>query len=143
MATLHLGVLVIPYGGSKKSGTTTGDVAEYLEKKYELMERYWALKGDKHGRQIAAGIARAIEANMSGLKADPYGKAMGQIENGFKDFISSRLVERVGIRGVPTEAALKGVSHRKAHPYAKDNPRRPSFRDTGLYQSSFKAWVES
>lgn len=142
MATLHLGVLVIPYGGKSK-GTTTGDVAEFLEARYHLMETYWRLKGDKHAKQIANGIARAIEANIVGLKADPYGKAMGQIENGFKDFISARTVERVGILGVPTEAALKGVSHRKAHPYAKVNPRRPSFRDTGLYQSSFKAWVES
>lgn len=134
---------MIPYGGSKRGGTTTGDVAEFLEARYGLMGRYWELNGGKHGKQIAAGIARAIEANLKGLKADPYGKAMGQIENGFKDFISGRLVERVGIQGVPTEAAIKGVNHRKAHPYAKDNPRRPSFRDTGLYQSSFKAWVET
>lgn len=141
MTKLHLGVLVIPY--STKGGTTTGDVARFLEDRYGILETYWKRNATKHAGQIAQGVARAIEANVRGLKADPYGKAMGQIENGMKDFISSRAVERVGIPGVPTEAALKGVSHRKAHPYAKGNPRRPSFRDTGLYQSSLKAWVET
>jgi hypothetical protein len=39
-------------------------------------------------------------------------------------------------------AATAGVNHRKKKPYAKANPARPAFVDTGLYQSAFRAWVE-
>ena len=46
------------------------------------------------------------------------------------------------ISGVPTLASLKGVSHVRSHPYAKANPQRPSFVDTGMYRDSFRAWVE-
>jgi hypothetical protein len=51
-------------------------------------------------------------------------------------------IESMGLRGVPTKAALKGINHRLRHPYRKSNPRRPSFVDTGLYVASFRAWME-
>jgi hypothetical protein len=79
---------------------------------------------------------------MMGQRVDPWARGMGKIEQRFRDFISLREVERVGIPGVPTKAALRGISHRLLHPYARSNQRRPSFRDTGLYMNSFRAWVD-
>jgi len=49
-------------------------------------------------------------------------------------------VEKLGIPGVPTKAALRGVNHRLKHPYRRRGAR-PSFVDTSLYMSSFKAWA--
>jgi len=48
-------------------------------------------------------------------------------------------METLGYPGVPTRAALMGVNSRLKKRRGK---RRPSFRDTGLYQASFMAWVD-
>ena len=94
---------------------------------------------------------RAAVAALSALRNDGpghlfvavrRGAGASRVEEMFKDFISSGEAERVGVAGAPTAAALRGVNHRLLHPYAKANPRRVSFRDTGLFQSSFKAWVD-
>ena len=67
-------------------------------------------------------------------------EAGGDIETLFHKFISNQ--EMDGMQpGVPTKAALAGVNHRLAHPYAKANPARPSFRDTGMYLQSFRSWM--
>jgi len=50
-------------------------------------------------------------------------------------------MDQLGYPGIPTGAAEAGVNHRLLHPYAKDNPERPSFIDTGQYQADFKSWV--
>ena len=63
------------------------------------------------------------------------------IETRFRHFLSQKEMDSLGVPGVPTKAALAGVSHRFKHPYAKRAPR-PSFIDTGLYEASFRAWVE-
>jgi len=92
---------------------------------------------------MEGGVLRAVELVMMGRRgADPYARAMSDLQHRFRRFISSREVERVGIPGVPTQAALRGVNHRLKHPYRKSNPRRPSFRDTGLYEASFRAWID-
>lgn len=95
------------------------------------------------------------------------GDATQEIEDSFRIFIDQKELDFV-MPGVPTFASTGGeisvteysvdkagnpkvrtvrrqrgaVNHRLKHPYAKDNPPRPSFRDTGLYQASFRAWVE-
>jgi hypothetical protein len=58
----------------------------------------------------------------------------------FQNFIREREMDGV-IPGVPTMASWRGVNHNLSHPYARRNPIRPSFIDTGLYLGSFKAWV--
>jgi hypothetical protein len=58
----------------------------------------------------------------------------------FNEFIDRRGMD--GMPGVPTDAARLGINHRLKHPYAKANPERPSFKDTGTYMQSFTAWVE-
>lgn len=142
MSTLHLGVLVHPYEKYSK-GQTTGDVAEILEDKYGIMQTWWNLHGQEVADKMADGVQAATDALMENRPRleNPFNAAMDYAENSFKTFLSSMEAERSGIPGTPTKAALKGVSHRKAHPYRKANPRRPSFIDSGLYEASFKAWL--
>lgn len=142
--TLHLGVLDIAYRvrSKKISSITTGDVAQILEDKYGIFAAYWRVHGNDGAKAIEQSLEGAMEALLMGRAVDPWGSAMQKIQSGFRDFISSREVERVGIPGTPTAAALAGVNHRLAHPYRKSNPRRPSFRDTGLYMASARMWVD-
>ena len=138
---LHLGVLVQTYQKSK--GITTGNVAEILEAEYGIMGAFFK----KHGQQTADDMAGNLADFIGGVSnpgaqgANVFNGAMAKTETRFKRFLSSKEAERVGIPGTPTAAALRGISHRKAHPYRKSNSRRPSFIDSGLYQASMKAWI--
>lgn len=167
---LHLGVTEIPYsanvqkaprrvavrtvrGGKPQAisaapsgGETTGDVAEILEAKYHIMEIFVEeLGADQIATAIEHSMAGAIETMISGYGHNSgasllTAEAVGEIEDAFRIFLSQG--EMDGIQpGVPTKAALAGVSHRFAHPYAK-RPARPSFIDTGTYQASFKVWMD-
>lgn len=160
MAILRLGVLDIPYtaastggsadkdvkkfveqgGGSK--GVTTGDVAEFLEEKYHVMETFADRNEDEIADEWAEHLADAMADVAAGAplsSVDP-GLVLGsEVGTMFREFIDSRAMD--GADGVPTDAARRGVNHRLKHPYAKDNPERPSFRDTGLYEASFVAQV--
>lgn len=142
--TLHLGVLVQPYRAAGKNGgaLTTGDVAEFLEAKYGVMGAFWRVKRDIITGAIAKSLEGATESLLMGHRVDPWGYATQLIQREFREFISSKEAERVGIPGTPTKAALRGVNHRLKRPYRKRNPRRPSFRDTGLYMNSARAWID-
>ncbi len=138
---LHLGVLDVPYSDGK---ATTGDVATILEEKYHVMETF----ADKFGHDViaaafAASARTAVEDMFSGAPGDLSLTldATEGIEAAFRDFIDMKLFDGI-IPGVPTQASLKGVNHRLKRPYAKDNPIRPSFKDTGLYEASMKAWTD-
>ena len=140
--TLNLGVMVIPYRNAtdKAESVTTGDVAQWLERRYRIMEVFVRVHHKVIENALAGSVEGALEALIMKRRIKPFARGTAVIETRFKRFISSREVERVGIPGTPTHAALMGFSHRRKHPYAR-GPRRPSFRDTGLYMSSFKAWV--
>jgi hypothetical protein len=142
--TLHLGVLVQPYRSStaKAGSLTTVDVAEILEAKYGVMEAFYRVHKDVVMGAVARSMEGALESLLMGRRVDTWGSATQLIQSEFRRFISSREAEKVGIPGTPTKAALRGVNHRLKHPYAKRNARRPSFRDTGLYMASFRAWVD-
>lgn len=162
MPILHLGVIDIPYAYEKevvgKKGKvlkkkkkvvhsqTTGDVAEILEDKYHIMELFFE-EHEAHNL-ITGAIEEALKGSLESMAMgappteNPFAAATQAIDEAFKRFITEGAVERLGIPGTPTEAALKGVSHRKAHPYAKANARRPSFVDTGLYVDSFISWID-
>lgn len=159
MTTLHLGVIDIPYAYDQeqvgKTGktlkrkrrvtlsVTTGDVAEILEDKYHVMEIFYE---DRHAEivgYIEEGLKASLEDLLAGAppRSDPFIGGCARIDDRFKQFLANKEMEALGYPGVPTQAALKGVNHRKAHPYAR-RPPRPSFIDTGLYQGSFKSWVD-
>jgi hypothetical protein len=163
--TLHLGVIDVPYANEARtkvaqakkgkrnkpiktatfSGTqTTGDVASILEDKYGIMDTFAFVRLPDIAKSLEESLAGELETLLMGgaTSGSPFKSAESAIETMFKDFLSKGQVENVGIAGVPTQAAKDGVNHRLKHPYAKGNPRRESFIDTGLYAASFKAWVE-
>jgi hypothetical protein len=163
---LHLGIVDVPYANraedkkvpqAKKgkankpieqktaSGMqTTGDVAEILEKKYDIMQTFADAKLPQIAEELEDSIAGELESLIMGGRpsGNPFQKAESAIGTMFKNFILTQEVEGANISGVPTQAALDGVNHRLKHPYAKKNSRRPSFIDTGMYVSHFQAWIE-
>lgn len=141
--TLNLGVMVIPYrtANAKVGAVTTGDVAQWLEHRYGIMEVYVRVRGRVIENAVAGSVEGALEALIMGRRVSPFARGMSAIETDFKRWISSGAAER-DVPGAPTKAALRGVSHRLAHPFAKANPRRVSFRDSGTYLGSFAAWTQ-
>lgn len=150
MPVLHLGVADVPYSDapqpdkSSKTATpneTTGDVAERLEDKYHIMQIFY--------EQHKADIAKALEGSLAGalenlLMGGPsnvaaFGAATSQIETLFKKFLTDKEMDSLGFPGIPTKASLLGISHRFK---GKRGPPRPSFIDTGLYETSFKSWMD-
>lgn len=165
MMTLHLGVVDIPYSGkvaattadhfaalqrgkpltksSARGSLTTFDVATILEARYGIMQHFFNRYRDQIFGALHNSIEGKLETAIMGGKLSPGSTEpqLTKVETMFHEFISQRIVEQVGIKGVPTQAALDGVNHRLKHPYASTNPRRPSFRDTGLFMNNFAAWV--
>jgi len=139
--TLHLGVIDVPY--AEENGITTGDVADILEAKYHPMEIFYELHKQEIADDITNGVQNALEALMMGAPDQGLTGAVNagttNINEKFKDFLANGEMESLGYPGVPTQAALDGVNHRLKK---KSGPRRPSFIDTGLYQSSFTSWVD-
>lgn len=147
MTTLHLGVIDQPYA----DGATTGDVAEILEDKYHVMEVFFESRINDVTDALEKSIQGALDALDMGAPVeniDPFGSATADIEAAFRHFLDSKEIESLGIPGVPTQAALDGVSHRFKNPRYKKTKGgkkvkrapRPSFIDTGLYEASMKAW---
>jgi hypothetical protein len=159
--TLSLGVVDQPYAGAhfinemnkrrKKgkafqkntasSAVTTFDVAKILESKYGIMQAFYNTYEKQIGDAICNSLVGATESLMMRQVVDPFGSGTQFIDQQFRDFISSKKAEQVGIPGTPTGAALAGVNHRLARPYRMRNPRRPSFLDTGLYMASFRSTI--
>jgi len=149
--TLHLGVVDLPYSArartkaaAGRAGTkTTGDVAGWLEDRYHPMEVFWNEKTEEIVGDLEDALQGSIETMLMGGPPSlaPFGSGISKVEDRFRAFITSKDIEKVGIPGVPTQAALRGVSHRFKRPYARRSAR-PSFVDTGLYVASFKAWID-
>ena len=136
---LHLGVIDVPYS----SRQTTGDVAEILEARYGIMEKFVEL----HQDDVAAAVDEAVRGKLENLlMGGPSGDLLfaegdlSEVEELFREMLDKEELNGV-VPGVPTAASLKGVNHRLRRPYVKRGPR-PSFIDTGLYQASMRAWVE-
>lgn len=148
--TLHFGVIDVPYSARartpaavRRAGTkTTGDVAGWLEDRYHPMEVFFEEKTDEIIGDLEDTLQGAIESMLLGAPPQlaPFGSGIAKVEDRFKQFVTTQEIEKVGIAGVPTQAARRGVSHRFKRPY-KRRPPRPSFVDTGLYVASFKAWI--
>ena len=140
MPKLHLGVVDLPYQDGKAS---TGDVAQILEAKYQVMGTFF----QRHETEIAAALEQSIGDSLADILAGaPIGgnsmaAAMSDIKTMFNRFIDSKEMDALGIPGVPTKASLMGVNHRMKKPNAKRGPR-PSFRDTGAYEGAFVSWSE-
>lgn len=142
MTRLNFGVADIPY--QRKGGETTGQVALKLERRYRIMQRFAYAKDkiirEQLGQAVADGFDRLVSSGR--LPPDIFADACSEIENEFRLFLDLRELDGAGDPGIPTLASLRGVNHRLAKPYAKTNPPRASFIDTGQMQASFKVWVE-
>jgi hypothetical protein len=150
MPVLHLGVTDLPYVQSPSrrqrktnaSTVTTGDVAGWLENRYHVMEVF----SQEHMPDIAGDLENSLQGSLESLllgappSLDPFGGATSKIEDRFRQFLSLGEMEKLGYPGVPTKASLKGVNNRMKN--NQGTPGRPSFRDTGLYEASFQAWVD-
>lgn len=170
---LNLGVLDVAYSDANGSGeTSTGDVAEILEKNYHVMQKFFESRQDKIAQWLADDMANSIEmlANgsgpistasrkssaqhvLAGVKRTAGGVQSGsltygadqKIEAEFRAFIFSGEMQTAMSAaggGRLSAAADAGVNHRKKKAYAKSNKARPAFVDTGLYVSAFRAWTE-
>lgn len=144
-ATLELGVLDIAYThdeNGKSKGTTTGDVAEILERNYHVMGTFYELKKEKIAGFVADAMANALTDLANGRAVtSPMHDANQRIEALFRDFLDADEMNTLAKRltgGNISEAAARGVSHRRKQPY-KQRPQRPAFVDTGLYRASFRA----
>jgi hypothetical protein len=124
-------------------GKTTGEVAKDLESRYGIMGAFWEMEQDYIMSLIEKSISQSIEdMAASGEPSSPISQdVLEKIEARFKRNLSMKRYDGQ-LPGVPTTAALQGVSHLFRHSYAK-RPSRPSFIDTGMFQASFKAWIEN
>jgi hypothetical protein len=141
MPTLHLGVTDVPYN---RGGKTTGDIALILEARYALMQSFVEMHAPVINHVVENSLQGAIETMLmggpSGAATAGLATATSEIEDLFKDALTMQSYD-FKLPGVPTNAAQRGVNHRFKRAYAMHDPR-PSFIDTGLYQSSFRAWVD-
>lgn len=142
MTTLHLGVIELPHPGGEKSGLTTGDLAEILESKYGLYSVFLDANLEKIEEQIAESLQGAIDNMLAGAPApeNPFAGAEQGVARDFINYLDTSEIEKIGVRGTPTAAALAGVNHRlKLH----NGARRPSFIDTGTLRAATSAWIDA
>lgn len=136
---LHLGVTDIPYDYGD-TAATTHEVAALLEEKYQLFTHFYQL----HEREILAELSQVIAEQVD--NSIRFGAPMADhlelsgASQLFSDFLNLREMEGLGVEGVPTGAAVKGVNSRKKG--KKGIPGRPSFIDGGLLLSSLRVWVD-
>lgn len=134
---LRLGVLDIP----EPQGNTTFGVGKILEDKYGLFSAFVENNDQFIADAIADDAAASLETFLlSGqLPDEMLPEASGKISQRMKEFLSLQEVEKLGLPGVPTKAALQGRSIRFKQ---KRGPRRPSFIDSGVLEASLKAWID-
>ena len=141
MTTLHLGVLDVAYtSGTGKGAVTTGDVATFIESDYHVMRTFLELYEDEIGQLLANEIAGEIESIAQGkpvkrLTLDVSGNRINEL---FRDFLDSREWKQTS--GQAVAAADNGDNVRKKS--KKQDKSRAEFIDSGLYQASFRAWVD-
>jgi hypothetical protein len=153
---LHFGVTEMPYSHSDNLGkvkkgrtkgqdrlSTTGDVAEKLEEKYGIFAAFW----EKHAADIVELLGEALAGSFESLlmgappQMSVFLSGNAEVEKLFKKFLSEGEIEQMGIPGVPTKASLARKSSRFKS--SRGPTKRPSFIDTGLYESSARAWADS
>jgi len=150
---LHFGVIDVPYAAA--GGQSTGDVAEILEKKYNVMGNFDALHHEEFEELVAISVAEAIENLVAGAPADrvkPFAQACADIKLMFTQYLNDEEIAETGQDGVPTQAALDGVrtslkkkkeiKNIKKYRSRVRGTRRPSFVDTGMYRDGFIAWTD-
>jgi hypothetical protein len=122
------------------AGKTAGEVGADLEKRFGVVETFVKLEEDFIVDKFEGAYASGMELGMGGGSWDIVWDPSITLEPRFRRSLTSRRFDGI-IRGVPTRAAQRGISHLRKDPYASQ-ASRPSFIDTSLYQRSFRAWTE-
>ena len=127
------------------TGQTTTSVAADLEARYEVVETFYEQPNiqdyivDLLDNALYDITEIIMQTDHPPIVPIPI-KDIDKIEGRFQRALARKELEGK-ILGTPTGTAQKGVSHLYTKPYAPRAPR-PSFIDTGMYQKSFRAWVE-
>jgi len=141
---LELGVQDIFYADGGES-TSTGDVAEILENKYHIMRSFFEVKEEQINEEIAEFFAGLVESLAMGM---PMESAFTRLQTGifdkiermFRNFLDAEEMNQILPSHMHSQAAKDGIRTRmKAK--KKEGPRA-AFVDTGMYQASFRAWLE-
>jgi hypothetical protein len=141
---IKFGVVDYPYG--VHLSTTTGEVADILERHYHIWQTFVKLHGDLIKEAVGEALRARLENTLMGAPDNNQDLVLppamlSKIEERFRTFLDNNEMNGQ-VPGVPTKASLAGVNHRLKHPYRKGNPPRPSFIDQGDYQLSAKVWVD-
>jgi len=143
---LKLGVVDVPEPG----GITSHGLGKILEEKYTLFSSYVEMHHKDIENELCQAIVGAFETYQATgyIAKQPFDAAGQELTLGLKQFIYKE--ELAGkVAGVPTQAALEGVTTRKVgrgkrakFKRVKTGVRRPSFIDSGIFEASTKVWVE-
>jgi hypothetical protein len=149
---LHFGVNDVRYSGQLASkqqrkltksqrgyerSKTTGQVMDYLESKYGLIEAFIEENKDVIHSIIEKAATKALKND---TKMTIPASDCRKLESLFRDSIAGQRFDGI-VPGVPVHAAIAGISHKYLHPFAK-HASRPSFMDTDLFRRNFKVWSE-
>lgn len=149
---LKLGVIDVP----EPEGGTSHSVGTQLEKNYGLFSTFADYDMQNIVNDLADAACGALETyeNTGAVPVNAFAAAGDSITDRFKKFITEGQVERMGIRGVPTQAALEGRTLRtksgknitkvkKGQQYKEfKGDRRASFVYSGIFEASLKVWVD-
>lgn len=132
---LIFGVENIAY---ETDGVTTGDVANWLENKYGIMNAYVGMNKKFIGMEVMQEIL--------GVKNRQPQHDMSAIAKSLKQAISMQAFNGV-LPGVPTKASRMGVSSRFKSGKRRGKSKvsgvpRPSFIDSGIYQDSIRVVLD-
>jgi hypothetical protein len=131
-----------PWRHRESGAEDTGTVAEFLEEKYGVMGFFYK----KYEAFVAAALAdiyrKKLEVMLMGGPIAPSSHTtfLEKVATQFNYFIDRREMDGQ-VEGVPTKASLDAKTSRFKKGRQKKGPR-PSFRDTGNYEGSMRAWVE-
>lgn len=130
-----------PTSKGSEAPTTTDKVAAILEERYGVYANFFEQNQDHIQAALVHSAASALEDLFAGSPiTDPFAEAGAEIEAGFKVWLMQGEIEKMGIPGLPTQAAIERRSLRFK---SKKGPSvRPSLVDTGLFSASAKAWIE-
>ena len=131
---LHLGVDEVPYAEGQQN---TGEVAEILEAKFGVMQKFADQNIDEIAVMIENGLAGSLESILAGAPPEfnVFGQAMADIESRFQDYIDR---EEHGIQTKSKQSPKSGARKKRQYRKASD---KVTFVDSGLYRGNFKAWV--
>lgn len=136
---LNLGVVNVSYSDpDAKGAVTTGEVAEFLENKYHVMRVFYELHEKEIGEQIGVAVVERMESVLQGNPMQSPDVKIDDLKKMFRRYLDAGEWERA--TGQTIAAAHQGVSHRKKSKRREE--KRVAFIDTGLYQSSFEAWLK-